>query len=69
MKDCPCRGCGKRTVEPNCHDACGEYAEWLADDHRRKEALKERNEADERKWERLARNCRRYRSKRQVGQR
>lgn len=69
MKDCPCRGCGKRTVEPNCHDVCGEYREWLAEVHRRNEALKEWNEADERRKEHLAKNCRRAKAKWQVGQR
>lgn len=38
MKACPCKGCGERVVEPNCHDACpvsarGEfgYDEWKAE--------------------------------------
>lgn len=69
MKDCPCRGCGKRTVEPNCHDACGEYTEWLAEVHRQKEALDEWTEADSRRTERVIWNCRRHNAKRRVGQR
>ena len=28
MKNPPCHNCGKRTVEPNCHDMCKEYLDW-----------------------------------------
>lgn len=69
MKDCPCKGCGKRSVEPNCHGYCQEYKDWRAGIWAEKEALKEWNEADNRRTDHVARNCRRYRSKRQVGQR
>ena len=69
-KDCPCKGCGRRTVEPNCHGpACREYTDWLAEKRAEQKALRDWTEADVRRQEHLARNCRRAKTKRQVGQR
>lgn len=25
---CPCKGCGDRVVEPNCHGSCEKYLAW-----------------------------------------
>lgn len=51
MKGCPCKGCGERIVEPNCHDACpvsarGAYGydEWKADMLSEKEARRKDSE-------------------------
>ncbi len=70
MKDCPCRGCGKRSVEPNCHGYCQEYKDWRAKVWAEKDAMRNNwSEADAHKQDHLAKNCRRAKAKWQVGQR
>ena len=51
MRMCPCKGCGERTAEPNCHDRCpvsarGEYGydEWKREMQARNDA--QRKSAD-----------------------
>ena len=44
MKPNPCYRCPERTVEPNCHDACGRYLEWVAENENiKKERRKDFN--------------------------
>ena len=31
MKMSPCKGCGKRTVKPNCHTECDCYLQYVAE--------------------------------------
>ena len=70
MKDSPCNGCGRRSVAPNCHGSqCKDYSDWLAEVHAERDALRDWTEADDVNKERLAKNCRRVKSRRQVGQR
>lgn len=69
MKDSPCNGCGRRSVVPNCHGYCKEYKDWLAGVWAEKDALRDWTEADDVNKDRLAKNCRKVKSRRQVGQR
>lgn len=69
MNDSPCRGCGRRSVAPNCHGYCQEYKDWRAEVWAEKDALRDWTEADDINKERLAKNCRRAGVRRQVGQR
>ena len=34
MKPNPCYRCSDRTIEPNCHDTCGRYLEWVAENEK-----------------------------------
>jgi hypothetical protein len=56
-------------VAPNCHGYCQEYRDWRAGVWAERDALRDWTEADDVNKERLAKNCRRVKSRRQVGQR
>ena len=52
MRMCPCKGCGERTAEPNCHERCpvserGEwgYAQWLKEVRAERAALRKDDDA------------------------
>lgn len=72
MKCSPCyndgNGCPRRSVKPNCHEYCEEYLKWrenqnAANVNRRKPA-----QADAHTKATIARNCKRAKTKRMVGQ-
>jgi len=61
-------GCGKRTIEPNCHDACEEYGEWLAERRKRQAAENTGKEADAFRWDARERYFKRMNGRERVGQ-
>lgn len=40
---CPCKDCGHRVADPNCHGTCEDYISWAkANDEERKRKLDEK---------------------------
>lgn len=68
MMDSPCKGCGKRSVAPNCHGYCQEYRDWRAALWAEKDAAQAGREADAFRWEARDRYFKRMNGNERVGQ-
>lgn len=72
MKNAPCynggTGCPDRTIEPNCHDTCERYKEWLEEHKAAVCRWRRPHEADAHTKATIERNCKRAKTKRRVGQ-
>lgn len=68
MKDSPCNGCGRRSVEPNCHGYCKEYKDWRTGIWAEKAALAVGKDADAHTRQTIRLNCKRAKTRRQKGQ-
>lgn len=44
---CPCKECGERVAEPNCHMTCGKYIAWQGKMGSIKEAERKHHESND----------------------